>query len=286
MLMYDMVTMPRISLIIPTHDRAHILPRALDSALAQTRPADEIIVIDNGSTDGTAELIHARYPQVRYVHQANRGVSAARNHGIRAASGDWIALLDSDDAWQPRKLERQLATLPQDARIAHCDEIWIRNGARVNPMRKHAKKGGRIYRHCLSLCAISPSAVLIRREVFEQVGLFDESLPACEDYDLWLRITVRWPVHYLDEPLVIKHGGHADQLSRRHPAMDRFRVRALEKMLVDNVLNEADRQATLATLVDKLAILEQGARKRDLPEAGEYATRWNRYRRQLVLDIQ
>lgn len=284
--MYDTVTMPRISLIIPTHDRAHTLPRTLDSVLAQTRPADEIIVIDDGSTDGTETLIRSRYPQVAYRRQPNRGVSAARNHGIRIATGDWIALLDSDDAWQPRKLERQLATLTQDARIAHCDEIWIRNGVRVNPMRKHAKAGGRIYRHCLPLCAISPSAVLIHGEVFEYIGLFDESLPACEDYDLWLRITARWPVHYLDEPLVIKHGGHADQLSRRHPAMDRFRVRALEKMLADDVLSEADRRATLATLVDKLAILEQGARKRGRPEAEDYATRWNRYRRQLVLDIQ
>lgn len=275
-----------VSLIIPTHNRAHTLPRALDSVLAQTRPADEIIVVDDGSTDGTAELIHTHYPQVRYVRQPNRGVSAARNAGIRAATGDWIALLDSDDAWQPRKLERQLATLPPDARLAHCDEIWIRNGVRVNPMRKHAKAGGRIYRHCLPLCAISPSAVLIHGEVFEHIGLFDESLPACEDYDLWLRVTARWPVHYLDEELVIKYGGHADQLSRRHPAMDRFRVRALEKMQTDDALNEADRRATLATLVDKLAILEQGARKRDLPEAEDYATRWNRYRRRLVLDIQ
>jgi glycosyltransferase involved in cell wall biosynthesis len=269
--------MLRISLVIPTLDRAHTLPRALDSVLAQTRPADEIIVIDDGSTDDTAELVHKRYPSVRYIRQPNRGVSAARNAGIRIASGDWIALLDSDDAWHPRKLERQLDTLLPDARIAHCDEIWIRSGVRVNPMRKHAKAGGRIYRHCLPLCAISPSAVLIHREVFERVGLFDESLQACEDYDLWLRITAHWPVRYLDEPLVIKHGGHTDQLSRRHPAMDRFRVRALEKMLAEDVLSEADRRATLATLVDKLDILEQGARKRGLPEAGDYATRRARY---------
>lgn len=266
-----------VSLIIPTHDRAHTLVRALDSALAQTRPVDEIIVVDDGSTDGTEMLIRNRYPQVVYRRQPNRGVSAARNHGIRIAIGDRIALLDSDDSWQPRKLERQLSTLPPDARIAHCDELWIRNGVRVNQMRKHAKAGGRIYRHCLPLCAISPSAVLIHREVFERVGLFDESLPACEDYDLWLRVTARWPVHYLDEPLVIKHGGHADQLSRRHPAMDRFRVRALEKMLADDVLDDPDRQATLATLIDKLAILEQGARKRGLPEAEDYAVRRARY---------
>ena len=269
--------MPRISLIIPTHDRAHTLSRALDSALAQTRPADEIIVIDDGSTDGTEALIRNRYPQVVYRRQPNLGVSAARNHGIRIASGDWIALLDSDDAWQPHKLERQLATLPSDTCITHCDELWIRNGARVNPMRKHAKAGGWIYRHCLPLCAISPSAVLIQRGLLEQVGLFDESLPACEDYDLWLRITARWPVHYLDERLVIKYGGHADQLSRRHPAMDRFRVQALEKMLAGDVLNETDRQATLVALVDKLAILEQGARKRGRPEAEDYATRRARY---------
>lgn len=269
----------RVSIVIPTHDRARTLPRALDSVQAQTRPADEIIVIDDGSTDVTDRLIRSRYPQVIYRHQPNRGVSAARNHGIRIATGDWIALLDSDDAWLPDKLEHQLAAIGPDTVLVHCDEIWYRNGVRVNPMKKHAKAGGWIYRRCLPLCAISPSAALIRRTLFDTVGLFDEALPACEDYDLWLRITARFPVTFVAEPLVFKYGGHADQLSRRHPAMDRFRVRVLERMLESGVLEPDDRRATLDILVHKLGVLEAGARKRGLLEAEEYAVRGSRYRR-------
>lgn len=264
---------PTVSVIIPTWNRAPLLVRALDSVLAQRRPPDEIIVVDDGSSDATATLIRRHYPQVRYLAQANRGVSAARNTGIRAARGDWLALLDSDDAWQPHKLERQLAALPPAAVLSHCDELWLRRGVRVNPMRKHAKAGGWIYARCLPRCVISPSAVLLRRAVLATVGLFDETLPACEDYDLWLRLSARFPVHFLAEPLVIKHGGHADQLSQRYPAMDRFRVRALEKMLASGILNAADRHATLTTLIAKLAILETGARKRDRPEADTYARR-------------
>ena len=112
-------------------------------------------------------------------------------------------------------------------------------------MHKHAKAGGWIYTHCLPLCAISPSAVLIHRSIFDCVGLFNEQLPACEDYDLWLRICARFPVHFIPEPLIIKYGGHDDQLSRRYWGMDRFRIQALEDILASGVLTEEHRQATL-----------------------------------------
>lgn len=263
----------RISVIIPSHNRAHTLPRALDSVLTQTRAADEIIVIDDGSSDGTEILLRDRYPQVDYRYQPNRGVSAARNAGIRIATGDWVALLDSDDAWLPGKLERQLAAIDSATVLVHCDELWYRHGVRVNPMNKHAKAGGWIYHHCLPLCAISPSATLIRCTLFDAVGLFDETLPACEDYDLWLRITARFPVVFIAEPLVLKYGGHDDQLSRRHPAMDRFRVRALERMLHSGVLKSEDHEATRDMLIHKLTVLETGARKRGLTAAEDYAAR-------------
>ena len=200
---------------------------------------------------------------MRYIHQQNRGVSSARNTGIRAASGDWIALLDSDDRWQADKLALQCRHLAEQPsyRIVHCDEIWIRNGVRVNPMKKHAKRGGHIFRHCLPLCAISPSAVLIHRSVFDAVGLFDEQLPACEDYDLWLRICARYPVLFTDEALVIKTGGHADQLSRRYWGMDRFRIHALDNILSSTALAPGDYTAARNTLLDKLAIVIKGALK-------------------------
>jgi glycosyltransferase involved in cell wall biosynthesis len=264
-----------VSVVIPTFNRAGLVARALESVLAQTRPAEEVIVVDDGSSDGTLELVADRFPVVRLVAQENRGVSAARNRGIAMATGDWIALLDSDDEWRPEKLARQLAALAEqpEYRICHTDEIWIRNGRRVQPKNKHAKRGGRMFRHCLALCAISPSSVLIHRPLFEQVGGFDEDLPACEDYDLWLRICCRLRVLLVGEPLVVKHGGHDDQLSRRIWGLDRFRIRALEKILESESLCLEDRQAALRTLLQKIEIFAAGAEKRGRADDAE------RYRR-------
>ncbi len=257
--------MTTISVVIPVFNRRELLARALASVLAQTRRPDEVIVVDDGSCDGTGEMVRACFPQVCYLRNTtNQGVSRARNRAIAAASGAWIALLDSDDTWCPHKLEAQLALLARrpELRVVHCDEIWIRQGRRVNPRRRHAKRGGWIFQYCLPLCAISPSAVMIHREVFAAVGLFDESLPACEDYDLWLRVTPRYEVGFVPEPLVTKFGGHADQLSRRHWGMDRFRIHALRRILDAGVLNAADDRAARQMLLRKIDIYLTGARKR------------------------
>ena len=273
---------PGVSVVVPSFDRAGLLPRALGSVRAQSHPADEVIVVDDGSTDGTAELLGRDYPEVRCLRQTHRGVSAARNRGIEAARGEWIALLDSDDAWRPEKLERQLDALEAAPghRICHSEEIWIRDGRRVNPGRRHRKLGGRIFRHCLPLCAISPSAALIHRSLFAEVGLFDEELPACEDYDLWLRITARHPVLLVDEPLVVKHGGHQDQLSRTVPGLDRYRIRVLLKLLESGDLGPEDRAAAAETLQGKCRIWADGAAARGRPEEAEHyrglALRWRR----------
>ncbi len=254
----------KVSVVIPAFNRAALLPRALDSLRVQTHPPDEVIVVDDGSTDGTAERIARRYPECRWLRQPNRGVSAARNLGIRAARNPWIALLDSDDAWLPDKLAAQAALVAREPAtlLCHTEELWVRNGVRVNPMRKHRKSGGWIFRRCLPLCVISPSSALVHRDLFEQVGLFDESLPACEDYDMWLRVCARHPVAFEDRPLIVKFGGHADQLSRRHWGMDRFRVQALRRIVDAACLGEGDRAAAAATLVHKATILANGARKR------------------------
>jgi len=253
-----------ISVIIPTHNRAALLPRALDSVLKQTLAPLEVTVVDDGSDDGTEALLARLYPSVLYIKQENRGVSAARNYGIAEARGEWIALLDSDDAWLPGKLEIQRKALQAapNHRLCHTEEIWIRNGRRVNAMKKHAKSGGRIFRQCLPLCVISPSSVLIHRELFEQMGGFDEELPACEDYDLWLRICAEEPVLFISEPQIVKHGGHPDQLSRRHWGMDRFRIRALEKIIASGRLCESDRASAIEILIEKAGILAAGSEKR------------------------
>lgn len=191
-----------ISVIVPTHNRAQLLARALQSVVTQATPPMEVIVVDDGSNDGTEEVVCTRFPEVQYIRQNNQGVSNTRNRGIEAARGDWLAFLDSDDEWLPQKLTSQkemLAANPQ-YKICHTDEIWIRNGTRVNAMKKHTKAGGFIFERCLPLCVVSPSSVLIHRSVFDEVGLFNEDLPTCEDYDLWLRICARFPVLYVDRP--------------------------------------------------------------------------------------
>jgi len=256
--------LPLISVIIPTYNRKHCLGRALDSVLAQCYPCLEIIVVDDGSSDGSAAFVELHYPQVKLIQQAQAGVSAARNCGIAVAQGEWLAFLDSDDAWQPNKISTQMAALIQagDYKICHTDEIWIRNGRRVNPMNKHQKQGGWVFIANLKLCLISPSSVVLHSSLMLQLGNFDESLPACEDYDLWLRVTAHYPVLYLDEALTLKYGGHADQLSKRYWGMDRFRIRAIEKVLQIKTLKKSDRDAALSTLCEKIQIYLQGAKKR------------------------
>ncbi len=243
-------------------------------------PAAEILVIDDGSDDQTRKLIAQDYPQCRYLYQTNQGVSSARNLGIQAAQGEWLALLDSDDAWLPDKLMQQFQSLQANPgyRLCHTEEIWIRNGVRVNAMKKHTKSGGRIFQKCLPLCVISPSSVVMHRSLFDEVGLFDTSLPACEDYDLWLRVCIREPVLFIEQPLIIKYGGHTDQLSQKHWGMDRFRIQALEKIILSGALSETDLTATLQTLLKKAEIMAQGAEKRgNTSRADDYRLLLKRY---------
>ena len=255
--------MASVSVVIPTYNRVKLLERALASVLGQTLPADEIIIVDDGSTDNTVSTLKTLHPEVKFIQQDNLGVSAARNTGISAARHDWIALLDSDDVWHKHKLERQMAALNNapEYLICHSNEIWVRNGVRVNQMHKHKKAGGQIFQHCLPLCVISPSAVVMHRSLLEETGLFDESLAACEDYDLWLRICSRYPVLYIDEALITKHGGHDDQLSTKHWGMDRFRIHALNKIISENKLNDSDRDAAINMMVKKISIYLAGADK-------------------------
>ena len=253
----------RISVVIPSYNRGHCLQRALQSVYQQTSPVDEVILVDDGSTDGSATGSATDFPQLVIMRQPQSGVSAARNHGIRAASHDWIALLDSDDSWQPHKIEaiRDAAAKNPGFVLYHSDETWIRDGVRVNPMHKHRKHGGWIFQQCLPLCAISPSTAVMQKATLLALSLFDETLPACEDYDLWLRLCHRYPVYFVDQKLVTRYAGHDDQLSTQYPFMDRFRVRALHRLLASEALQDEDFAAARATLLGKLEILLQGARK-------------------------
>lgn len=264
---------PMVSIVVPTYNRSQQVCEALDSVLAQDFRNFELIVVDDGSTDDTAVRLSNYADQAQIIWQANRGVSAARNAGIRAAHGDYIALLDSDDLWLPQKLRHQIAFFTENpaAMICQTEEIWIRDGVRVNPKHRHRKFSGMIFEKTLPLCLVSPSAVMIRKSLFDEVGLFDERLPACEDYDLWLRICWKYPVYLIDTPLIVKHGGHADQLSRI-PELDKYRIRAMQKILHAGCLSEKQTSAVLATLTEKCHIYADGCRKRGKTEEAEYYT--------------
>lgn len=253
--------MALVSVIIPVHNRDRLLIRAIESVRAQSFQDFEIIVVDDHSTIDIAAVIKDQ--PVRLLSCEGRGVSAARNTGIRAAQGEFIALLDSDDEWLPLKLEKQIAHFQAypHCSLVHTDEIWVRNGARVQQLPKHKKFGGRIFDKCVDQCLIAPSTVMFRKILFDRIGMFDEDFVVCEDFDLWLRITAVEDVGFLPEPLTIKHGGHEDQLSRLYHSMDLYRVRALAKHIGNPALNSVEQAALLASLGEKSQILLKGFKK-------------------------
>ena len=254
-----------ISVVIPCFNRKNTLPRSIDSVINQTYKPSEIILVDDGSTDGTRDFILKSYPNIKYFFQTKKGVSSARNKGIRESSSKWIAFLDSDDEWLPQKLEKQKTQLEKHPGIfiSHTNEIWIRNGVRVNQMKKHQKYGGYIFDKCLDICRMSPSSVLIHNRVLKDVGIFDENLQVCEDYDLWLRITSKYSVLFEKELLIIKYGGHKDQLSKVKEGIEQFRIQSLEKILTLNHLKKDQFILTKNMLIRKLLIYSKGLEKRN-----------------------
>lgn len=278
------MTEPLVSVIIPTFNRAEWLRQAIASVLTQTHERLEIIIVDDGSHDHTAAVVRAFGTGLTYMHQDHAGVSTARNRGVAAAHGEFIAFLDSDDVWQPRKVAAQVALFAQQRQVQACytDEIWIRHGVRVNPKHIHRKHDGWLFFPSLPRCIISPSSIMLRRTLWERLGGFDERLPACEDYDLWLRLTLTVPVRLVPQRLIVKRGGHADQLSRRIPVLDQYRVMALEKTL-RTTLTRPQHRAVLTHLVQKCAIVAQGARKRyNEARRTYYHAKAVQYRRHLV----
>ncbi len=252
-----------VSVIIPTYNRANFLSEALESVFSQSCQGFEVIVVDDGSTDETSQIV-SKFPQVIYIRQQHKGVASARNLGIKYAKGDLITFLDSDDLWLPKKLEYQIAFFRNhpEAVAVQTEEIWIKNGKRINPKKKHLKEGGWIFHRCVKLCLVSPSGIMLRRKVFEEIGQFDEEFPVCEDYEFWLRLSVRYPIYLISEPLVIKRGGHPDQLSRRS-GLDWFRLLALYKLIKTNAdLTPGMKELAIKEAIKKGLIYANGALKR------------------------
>jgi glycosyltransferase involved in cell wall biosynthesis len=276
-----------VTVIIPAYNRADFLIEAIDSVLRQSyfagaggRERLQLVVVDDGSVDDTKERLKDHDGIVEYVYQNHKGVSAARNLGLGLSKGDFIAFLDSDDLWMKEKIQVQMSFLKAfpEARFCSTEEIWIRRGRRVNPKKHHAKHSGWIFDKVLSRCLLSLSSALFRREVFSEVGLFDENLPVCEDYDFGIRLAQRYPVHFIPNPLLIKRGGHPGQLSAEYWGMDRFRVMALEKALA---LDLTPDQSALVKkeIVKKCAILAKGFTKRNRSdEAKKYLALMAKYK--------
>ena len=267
----------KISVVIPTLNRINTLQRALDSVINQTYKPAEIIVVDNGSSDGTLKFLRKQYPKITILTENKIGVSSARNKGIKKSINQWIALLDSDDAWHPRKLEIQTSMLDsalKEYNLIHTDEVWFRNNKHINQMKKHKKQGGYIFERCLSLCCISPSSVLFKKNILDKVGLFDESLPVCEDYDMWLKICSSEEVLFAQDKLTYKYGGHKDQLSKSYWGMDRFRIKSIENIIKNFDLTYKQKKQAKKELIKKLKIIINGAFKRNnLSIVNEFSTK-------------
>jgi glycosyltransferase involved in cell wall biosynthesis len=263
-----------ISVIIPAYNRASLLKEAIQSVLDQDyfissneAALFELLIIDDGSTDDTKEIVGAFGNRVKYHYQANEGISASRNFGLRLSKGDYIAFLDSDDLWKKAKLRMQMnlmENLPQ-AKVCYTEEIWIRKGVRVNPKKKHQKYSGWIFDKVLPLCLLSLSSALFKREVFEEVGHFDEELPVCEDYDFGIRVAQKYAIYLIPRALIVKRGGHPDQLSRKFWGMDRFRIKALEKAL-NLGLTTPQEELVKQEMVRKCRILARGFEMRNNQE--------------------
>ncbi|MCJ7579315.1 MAG: glycosyltransferase family 2 protein [Candidatus Aminicenantes bacterium] len=267
-----------ISIIIPSYNRAEFLKEAIQSVLDQDylkSDSDsrrfELLVIDDGSTDQTKAAVESFSSPLLYRYQDHKGVSAARNLGIKLSKGDYVAFLDSDDLWKTDKITIQMSlmkSLPQ-TKICYTEETWIRNSVFVNPRKKHQKYSGWIFEKVLPLCLLSLSSALFHRSIFEKIGIFDEDFPACEDYDFGLRVALRYPIHLITKPLIVKRGGHSDQLSHQFWGMDQFRVRALEKVFQMD-LSPQQKGQVRRELIKKCKILAVGFEKRNKMSEAEY----------------
>jgi len=267
--------MPPVSVIIPTFNRCALLHRAVESVLNQTEQDFELVIVDDGSTDDTLQylqsLVNINNVQILRLDK-NYGVSKARNAGVNASNSEWIAFLDSDDFWHPDKLKRQLKWLGDNPQysIMQTNEIWIRNGVRVNPPKTYKKTCGDIFNESVERCMITPSSVMMKRSLFELSGGFDEKMKACEDYDLWLRITCKFHVGLEPNNLLTRYGGHGGQLSFTVEALDKYRIEALKKIILSGGLNPKQTKTAKNNLYKRAMILANGALKRMNQKEHEY----------------
>lgn len=268
----------KASVIIPTYNRKDLTLRAVDSVLKQTYRDFELIVVDDGSSEDYLEIQNLLHlTGHNYLFQDHSGVSQARNTGIEFSKGELIFLLDSDDEWLPLKLEKQIQHFNDkpNCNIVQNLEQWIRNGKKVQVPNHLLPASGDAFLRSLEMCCVSDSSVGFRREVVNQVGLFNTDLRVCEDYDFWIRAQCYFEVDLISEILVIKNSGLHCQLSDSEEALDRFRVYSLFNILnlvSQNLIsmNEVRIARLTAVLLKKTRILYNGASKRNNPHMQIY----------------
>ncbi len=272
-----MIISPLISVILPTYNRADFLVRSVRSIQAQSLQPGELILVDDGSTDNSQEIIRqlareSSFP-VHVCTQAHAGVAAARNRGICLARFPYLCFLDSDDWWQPEKLAKQYAAMATQQRflVSHTREIWYRKGVRVNQKKKHDPPHGNIFNASLRMCMVGMSTVMMKREAFTRFGLFNTCLPCCEDYDLWLRIAAHEEFLLVPEQLICKDGGREDQLSFQYRVgMDVYRIEALLDLLKTGLLSTEQQSLTVKELVRKCTLYGTGCLKHGRRQEGNY----------------
>ena len=266
---------PLVSVVIPVRDRPLFIGEAVQSVLGQSYSRLECIVVDDGSASPPELRDYAQDSRLRIVRTRPCGVSSARNRGIAESAGEYIAFLDSDDLWLPEKLKKQVAAIRRMAHAGLCytNEAWYKDGRWMNQKIRHMKYDGWIFPFCLPLCIVSFSSALLPASVMRRIGPLNERLPVCEDYEYWIRLSLRFPVRYIEQRLITKRGGHDDQLSFRYWGMDRFRIHALLGILDTEEMTPLQRELLIRELVRKCTVVAEGALKRGYRARAEHYER-------------
>lgn len=228
--------MKTVSVIIPVYNRTSSVRDAIESVLIQSVKPSEILVIDDGSSFDMALYLKSYMQHIHLIKlNENKGVSFARNTGIRAASGEYIAFLDSDDLFLPKKLEYQINYMVEnDLYISHTDEFWYRKDRWVNQGKSNKRYGGYIFDKILDKCRISPSSLIVHKSVFDEAGYFNENLRVCEDYEISLRFALKYKIGYLEKKLIIKRAVEKNSLSAGIKHIEYIRYEILEKLYREN----------------------------------------------------
>ncbi len=263
------------SVIIPSFNRAVLLKKSIESVLSQSMSCGEIVIIDDGSTDETSSVIKKLQSKnqipIRYFFQNNMGAAAARNKGVVESQYDYICFLDSDDCFVPEKIQMQYQAMVNHPNylISHTREIWYRRGVLINQKKKHQPPHGDIFKRCLPMCVVGFSTVMVRREIFDKFGFFDETMICCEDYDYWLKVSTVENFLLVAQPLTVKNGGREDQLSVVHRmGMDKYRIRSILNLLDNSNLTAQQAFLAVEELKKKAKIYGNGCIKHGREEEG------------------